>query len=135
MAKFTILKNELTGDPLGGGYSAMTDEQAADSLNQVDRDEWRTLLASEIFEAIVPAEFHALSPAMQARVDRILGLAGPIRLGPGSRARAELVAAFGGGSQTAGHLQTVARIGVSRAREIGFGIVPVSAAHIKQARG
>jgi len=34
---YTILKNEITNDPLGRGYASMSDAQVAASLNTVDR--------------------------------------------------------------------------------------------------
>lgn len=37
MADLAALKTELTTDPLGRGYAGMTDVQAADSLNAVNR--------------------------------------------------------------------------------------------------
>ena len=38
MADLQILRTELLIDPLGRGYSGMTDQQAADNLNMVNRE-------------------------------------------------------------------------------------------------
>lgn len=38
MSRIQILKDELTTDPLSRGYAAMTDQQAIDSLNALDRN-------------------------------------------------------------------------------------------------
>lgn len=93
-----ILRDIILSEPSNTGAS---DADVATWLNatvpMVSRD---TVSAADIFEQIDPAEFTALSAAQQARVDRILGLGSGISTVPGSQARAELVAVFGGGSTT-----------------------------------
>lgn len=134
MPDFRILMNELTNDPLGRGYAGMTHQQVADSLNAVNRDRWVQLSSADIFEAIVIADFTALSTANKARVDRILGLGDNIRTGPGSQARTELVAVFGAGSTTIANLAAVANRRVSRASEIGWADGDVGFSDIVRAR-
>jgi hypothetical protein len=111
------LKSELTIDPLARGYAAMGDEQAADSLNTPDRSVLRESVATyEIFEAIVPSEFDALSVAQKARVQILLTL-GSVLIN-GANAQATLLGAFGAGTQTRTNLIALARQAGSRAQEL-----------------
>lgn len=126
------LKAEITNDPLGRGYAGMTDAQVAADLNTVNRDNWVPLSSSQIFESIDAAEFVALTPAQQARVDRILGLGSGIQTTPGSQARSELIAVFGGGSTTITTLASIANQQISRAQELGLGVVREG--HVTEAR-
>ena len=60
--KIEKLRTELNDDILGRGYSGMTDEAAANSLNDtIDRSLNRaTMTASEVFNAVDAAEFAGL---------------------------------------------------------------------------
>jgi len=130
---YAILKTELTDDPLTRGYAAMSDQQAADSLNTANRSHLSDTLSSALlFENIDRTEFQALTAAMQSRVDRLLGLGEGIKVGPGSQARAELLAVFGGGSATAASLVAALTETVSRAQELG--LPQLSAQMINNAR-
>ena len=94
---------ERTADPLGRGYSGMTDQQFDDSVNAEDITVERTTMsAGEIMEQIDGAEFNALDAANTVRVDRVLGLGAEIIVGPGNNHNAvqELLATFGGTSAT-----------------------------------
>jgi hypothetical protein len=117
------LADELNTDPLARGYSGMTDAQAADDLNIVNRANWVDLTSSQIFETISASEFQSLNQVGQGRVDRILGLGADIKTAPGSQARNELIAVFGGGSATITSLATVANQQRSRADELGLGFI------------
>lgn len=48
-----VLKNELANDPLARGYSGMTDQQAADSLNTADRQVDGPAVGSAIIEYLL----------------------------------------------------------------------------------
>lgn len=128
------LTTELTTDPLGRGYAAMSDAQAADSLNTANRTvERATLRAADIFEAVVLSEYNALAAAKKAQVDRVLNLAGgDIPVGANSKARAFLLDAFVAGSATRTALVAAVQHQVSRAAELGLG--PVSHQMIAEAR-
>lgn len=120
-----VLKAEIDGDPLVRGYAGMTNQQIADDINTAYRDNWRPISSSQLFEAIDSTEFVALSDANKSRVDRLLGLGENIQTAPGSKSRAELVAVFGGGSQTAANLLPIANPGQTRGQELGIGFVRV----------
>ena len=54
------LKTELTDDPLAIGYSGMSDEEAAASLNTASREvNVESVTGQEIFEAVVLADYAA----------------------------------------------------------------------------
>ena len=57
---YEILKAEVTDDPLARGYSGMSDQAVADSMNAVDRTVDREMVPThDIYEAIIPAEYAA----------------------------------------------------------------------------
>lgn len=117
------LEAELTNDPLGRGYSGMTDAQAADSLNTVNRPTTRTLIpAHEVFEAIVPGEWGAVSAENKARVNAMLAM-GEVNAA-GANTRATFQAAFGAGTTTRTNLAALQNgPNVSRATELGLSFV------------
>jgi hypothetical protein len=84
-----ILKTELD-DPQ---YAAMTDEEAADSLNDKTIDEEIEFIdANEVFEAIVLSDYVALSSDNKVLLQTILGM-GVIKV-KGANTRAALAAMF-----------------------------------------
>jgi hypothetical protein len=124
MPDYAALKAEVANDPLALGYAGKTNQQVADLMNGADRsiqsprfvvDAW------EVWEAIVPADWAALTTQEKQRVQTILGM-GRVNLA-GTNTRASLAAAFAAGTPTRTNLtalqtQTVPR---SRAQEI-FGM-------------
>lgn len=131
---FKALEQEVLNDPAARGYSGMTDAQVAASILLADVDNWVELSSSEIFESIDAAEFAALLPAAQARVDRVLGLGSGIKTAPGAQARSELVSVFGGGSTTITTLASIANQQTSRAAIAGIPPAIVTAANIAYVR-
>ncbi len=121
---------ERTADPLGLGYSGMTDQQFADSMNGETRTRERvSMSAGEIMEQIDSAEFIALTAGDKARVDRVLGLGAEVIIGPGNSHNAvqELIATFGGGSTTITNLATLRDAEqISRTSELGIPFVSTS---------
>lgn len=117
---YEILSAELTGDPLGRNYSGMTNAQVVASLTAVDRDNWVTLTAAEIFEAVDLTEMNGLVADKRANVDTVLALGGDLATSPGSKVRSTLVDAFGGGSTTITTLASLANQQISRASELGI---------------
>ena len=113
------LAAELKNDPLNRGYAAMTDQQIVDSLNAVDRTLPRDAVpTSEVFEAIVPEEYAALTAAQKASVNLILSL-DSVRVN-GANTRGALLDAFGPGKTTRANLAALQTRPVSRAEEIGI---------------
>ena len=116
------LKSELTTDPLARGYAGMNDEAAANSLNTKDRPVLRKVIPTyEIFEAIIPSEFDALTAPIKARVQMLLGL-GQISVN-GANAKLTLLGAFNGGSNTRAALIALATQLGGRGDELWLGLV------------
>ncbi len=127
-----ILRAELQNDPLARNYAGMSDQAAADSLNAADRPTQRDTVAShEIFEAIAPAEWAALTAQEKQRVQTILGM-GTVNL-RGTNTRASLAAAFGAGTATRTALQAL-QAGPPQSRAAELGIGRVGDGHVHSAR-
>ena len=90
------------------------------------------ITSADLFEAIDSAEFVALTDAQKARVDRLLGLGVGIKTITGSKSRAEVVAVFGGGSETVSNLVANNTVAISRGVELGIG--RVKPGHVAEAR-
>jgi hypothetical protein len=116
------LKAELQNDPLGRGYAGMTLEQKVASLTAVDRPapERTSVSGSEIFNAIVPAEFGALTAANKDLVRDVFGLGDSINVATGTNARTVLLNAFGAGTATRTALAVLVTQQQSRASELGL---------------
>ena len=70
-----ILRAELTDDPLGRGYSGMSDEEAAADLNTAYRSRnLAALTASGVLNAVDVAEYNALDSGQQTLLWRLLGI-------------------------------------------------------------
>ena len=81
-----------------------------------------SITSGQLFEAIVPSEFQALTAAEKVRVDRLLGLGAEIIIGPDNSPQAvqELLATFGGPSVTVQTLAALRDEKISRAQELGL---------------
>lgn len=128
MSNITLLKTELTDDPLARGYSGMTTAQKIASLNNVDRTLPVDIVSgAQIYEAIDQGEFDALTDPDKDKVDRITGLGDRIVVADAGRARNTLLAVFAGaaGPVTRAALAVLKTRAVSRAEELGIGEVGV----------
>jgi hypothetical protein len=113
------LRDEIINDPLGRGYSGMTDDQIVASLNTVDRPRQRDSVPTpEIFEAIVASEYDSLSAAAKARVNILLGLP---HVDPNGDNTVATLMAFPAGSATRAALMALREQNISRAQELGLG--------------
>lgn len=120
---YAALKNELSTDPRGYGYAPYwangSDWILADMLNQV-RDSIRIdrtfVNAYEVFEAIVPAEWIALSADEKQRIQLVLNM-GQVYT-RGTNTKAVLQAAFPAGSTTRTNLLALLKRSGSRAEEL-----------------
>lgn len=136
MILYAQLKTEIQTDPQGLGYAAPlaagNHAAVADLLNQVrttiklDRE---TVPAYEVFDAIVPAEWAALSAQEKQRIQLILSL-GQVYT-KGANTRAAFLATFTAGSQTRTNLGALQQRDSSRAEQL-FG-QPVSPSDIAKA--
>ncbi len=121
---YQILHDELAGDPLSRGYTAMTHAEAAADLNTAYRVRLLNHLSSaQIYEEIVSSEFQALTDAQKVYVRDILGLGEGVDVQPGSQARAVMIQVFGSGSTTLANLAAMLQVSISRANELGLGSV------------
>lgn len=124
------LKSEITVDPLLRGYDGFTDLQVVDSLNDtIDRDQNReTMTSSEVFNAIDKTEFNALTDIQRDLIWNILamGVINPFGL------EQDLFVDTFGASTTITNLADARKSVVSRAVELGFGVVKLG--HVQEAR-
>jgi len=118
------LKNELTADPLARGYSGMSDEEAAASLNANGRQVDRTsITGGEIAASLVRAELAALTAGEQNYVRALIG-ADSIPLT--ANFKTEVGAVFGAGTATRANIIALLKRSGSRADELGLGHVTES---------
>jgi len=137
---YAVLRVELTTDPLALGYAALTDAQAAAKLDALDtgRTVRRTDIAlAEILAVVDPGDLTALpgtptnAQLSQERRDLAwltwLFSCSNISLlnadGSDTQVRANLLRLFGAGTGTRTRLATLQTRTVSRAQELGIGVV------------
>lgn len=110
------LKNEIDGDPLVRGYSAMTDQQVADDLNTQYRSYNKPFMSgTEVADAIVTSEYNALADAQK---DRVIALTNREVINPFGFSATVMIDVFGGGSATIAALQAARVESISRAQEL-----------------
>ena len=107
------------------GFGTHTDQQIYDHLNTPSETRWIPVTSAQIYEAIVPADFPT-DAGKQARVDRILGLAGEIETAPGAQARSELIDIFGAQSNTITNLAAIASVQEKPLGNVKKGIVQMA---------
>lgn len=137
---FAQLKIEIETDPSLRGYAAHlttgSDHKTTDLLNAlttstVERD---IVSAHEVYEAILPAEWAALTSVEKQRVQTLLGM-GQVNL-KGSNTRASLGAVFITGTTTRGNLLALQTRVCSRAEQLfGTGTVITPEEVAKALRG
>lgn len=114
------LKAEIDGDPLTRGYAGMTDQQVADDLNTVYRTlNKASVTGDEIFNAIVPAQYAALTDAQKQIV---MGFCGRDSVDPFAANNVAFFTDLFSG-QTITNLNTLRVEAVSRAAELNLGRV------------
>lgn len=125
------LRTEITTDPLGRGYSSMTDLEVANDLNIEYRTITRATVAGwEIFNVTDDAEYAALTDAQKSSWDALCGIEQIDTANGVAKAReAEL---FGSGTTTRSNLAALRNPVASRARELGLPFVYEG--HIQEAR-
>ena len=125
------LKTELTaGHPNTGAYDT-DDALAATQLNVVNRSKnLASLTGSEVMNAIVKTDFDGLSDTNKQQVWNILHLG---TINPFGIEADMMIGIFGGGSATITALKTIRKVSVSRAGELGHGVIREG--HVREARG
>ena len=120
------LKTELTDDPLARGYSGMTDEQAAADLNSIyPAPDTRTrprasMTSSEIWQSVDIPAYKLLLADKQDNIKLVMSFG---VVDPFGKEADIFIDAFGAGSATITALQAARQEIVSRAMELGLGIV------------
>ena len=126
---YDILKTELSSD---AAYDAMTDQQAADSLNTVDISTIKdSMEGATMFLDTDPTEYAALTAAKKSEWLSFCGIASH---DPANNGVAHLFVSycFGGGSVTLSNLAASRTELVSRAGQLGLPTITVS--HVNYAR-
>ncbi len=100
----------------------MNDLEVANRLNVVDREvDVKMVTGQSLFEAVKPSEYLALTSEQRGTLHMLVGM-GNILVN-GMNTKAALLAMFGAGSVTRANLAVLQRQDVSRAQELGLGIV------------
>lgn len=116
-----ILEDEIANDPLGRGYSSMTDQQLLTSLNTVNISRNRTTMTGrEVAAEIVDSEYNLIP---DIKKQQVLELLKRDDLDPFGLPANVIKGIFGAGSTTLSNLATARVHGISRAQEIGWGSI------------
>ena len=121
---YPALRNELLNDPVALGYAGKTDQQAADLLNSTTtgRTLPRTSVpTTEVLGAILNTDWPAAASASESKLRAILGM--PFVDASNGNIRGLFQAIFAAGTTTRTNLLALANRTVSRAEELGFGVV------------
>lgn len=126
---FTTLTAELSGDPLGRGYSGMSDAEVMTDINTANRSVNRaSMTPSEVLNAIDIAEWDALTGDQQRQIWDVLHIGDINPFG----VEATIFTSVFGVSATTTALQAARTETVSRAAELGLGLIYPG--HIQTAR-
>ena len=124
------LKTELTTDPLGRGYAAMSDVEASESLNTRNRQPNReSLTGGEIASAVDAGELIALGTSQE---NYVMSLFGCDSIPVTQNFKQNLAGLFGAATETRANLLAIFQRTGSRAEELGLGNVTPS--HVADAR-
>lgn len=125
-----LLRLEILTDPLLRGYSGMSDQEVADSLNDTNRSYNRAVMSGrEIGNQVDQTEYEALTSDEKSLLFQLLNMNS---LDPYGFAQIALSDLFPNGSTTLSNLAAVRSGRMSRGAEIGFGKVKVG--HVIDAR-
>jgi len=114
-----ILKSEIVTDPLGRGYSSMSNQEIANDLNTVYRQINKlSMTGAEVFYNTSAAEYAALSDSKKSQW---IGFCGIGEIDPFNTVAVAFVEyIFGVGSTTMSNLQNARKENASRATELGL---------------
>ena len=116
-----MLEDEIANDPLGRGYSAMTDADLLNSLNTADRNRDRkSMTGREVKAAVDVAEYNDLSDAKKQQMIELIKQDDLDLFGLDKDILSDI---FGEGSTTADSLIAARTEHISRGMEIGWGVV------------
>lgn len=116
-----VLRDEITTDPLGRGYSGMNDADVAADLNTSYRVlNVESIAGSELMNNVDSAEFASLTDVKKAQW---LALCGIDRVDPFGPAVQFVLDIWGAGSNTISNLQNARVEQATRAEELGLFLV------------
>ena len=121
MNKYLAIKKELDSNP--SLYSALNDKEVTDELNAVNKQENKSSMTGD--EILANIDTAALSALTGDHAIKVMGIVGMDHVDPFGPAAQIFIDAFGGGSATIVSLQAARVKLVSRASQIGIGIVRV----------
>lgn len=124
------LKAELISDPLGRGYAAMSDEEAAASLNVKDRSRDKTSMNGR--EVLAQVDLSELKTKTDAQIQHVLTICGYQDIDPDGPVKDIFVNIFGGTSATIAALAAARVETISRGMEIDVG--KVKPGNVQEAR-
>ncbi len=120
---YDVLKAEITDDPLGLSYVGMSDQQVADSLNTVAREQDRTsMTGSEILNQVNAANWASLTDVQRQTVWNIVYLGDVNPFGVEATMMTDV---FGSASATITALKAARKIAVSRATELELPFIDI----------
>lgn len=112
------LRDELSTDPLGRGYSAMTASEIHADLTTAYRTRQKeSVEGGELWDRTIYSEFQTLTNAEQ---DQWLNLCGVATVDPFGPAEDVAVSVFGSGSTTLSQLADFRTEDITRAAELGL---------------
>ncbi len=132
MPNYAAIADEINADPLGRGYSSMSDQEITDSLNAVNRVvSVDSIESQDVVAGLVPSEVNALTATQQRNLWGVIG-AGAIR--PDDTEVKDFFAdLFPPGTTTRANLLALANETISRAQEVGLGEVNPPVVNISRA--
>jgi len=117
------LRSELSDDPLTKGYSGMSDQEAADDINDVNRTVDReTVTSCQMQSEVVGTEHTALT---QAKRDVWISILCDSVSIDNTNIRNQIKEIWGVGTATRSNLAALQTKTVSRATELGIGKVKI----------
>lgn len=124
MATLADLKAELTLDPLAVGYATLSDSQCADKLNAQTRDGTKLGITKEAFlnQVVAWAEVEALTSAKRD-ILAVMLQADNLDLSVGGKPVTYLGTLFGPATATRAAFLALTTPKISRAEELGLGVV------------
>lgn len=127
-----VLKTELTTDPLLRGYAAMTNAQAATSLNTANRLVERSIVSAALVDgAVTLADWTALNTANKQLYQTMIS-GGEIDMRSANN-RSKLIAMFGAATTSRANLIALQNeSNITRAAELGLPFIGEH--HVAEAR-
>lgn len=132
MPNYAAIADEINADPLSRGYSAMSDQEVADSLNVVNRSvPVEEVPSSALIEATTTSDWTGVGATDREKYTQMItgGSINP----SGPNTQSHIADIFGDPSGTLANVVALASRAVSRAEEVGLGEVTFPDVNIARA--